>query len=121
MELGLNIFVGLIAVQHLFFLILEMFLWTTPKGLKIFKMSQEQADSSAVLAKNQGLYNGFLAAALLLSLCCGSDPAVSEAFRIYGLTCVVVAGVFGGITVSPRLFIVQATPALIALLLHCFA
>ncbi|HKY62183.1 MAG TPA: DUF1304 domain-containing protein [bacterium] len=103
---------GLIAALHLWFLVLEMFLWRKPLGLKVFRMSQEKADSSAVLAANQGLYNGFLAAGLIWGMC-----PVEPAFyiRLFFLSCVAIAGVFGAATVSKRIFVIQALPALIAL------
>jgi putative membrane protein len=105
---------GLIGLQHLWFLVLEMFLWTTPMGLQTFKTTQEFANQSAVLASNQGLYNGFLAAGLIWSaLAAFPKPAVQ--LRMFFLGCVAVAGIFGAFTVGPPLFFIQALPALIAL------
>lgn len=112
MEILLQALLGLIAFLHLWFLTLEMFLWRKPIGLKTFRMSQEKADSSAVLAANQGLYNGFLAAGLIWGMC-----PVGGAFyiRLFFLSCVAIAGIFGAATVSKKIFFVQALPALIAL------
>lgn len=111
-----NTLVALVAALHLYFLILEMFLWTRPLGLKTFHNSPEKAADSAVLAANQGLYNGFLAAGLVWGLV---HPTPSFAFQIkvFFLTCVIVAGVYGAATVSRRILFVQAAPAAIALVL----
>lgn len=106
----------LVAVEHIWFLVLEMFLWTKPIGLKTFRMTAEKAQASAVLAANQGLYNGFLAAGLLWGVF-GAGPAVGDAFKVFFLACVVAAGLFGGFTVSRRIHFVQAVPAVIALIL----
>ena len=102
----------LVALLHLYFLVLEMFLWTRPLGLKTFRNSPEKAQATRVLAANQGLYNGFLAAGLLYAAATGSRE-----FALFFLGCVVVAGVYGAMTVSRRIFVVQALPALIALVL----
>ena len=102
--------VGFVALQHLAFLVLEMFLWTRPIGRKVFALTPEQAASSAVLAMNQGLYNGFLAAGLAWGLYTGST-----ATQQFFLGCVIVAGVFGAVTVKPTILFVQALPAAIAL------
>ena len=108
----------IVALEHIGFLALEMFLWTKPIGLRIFKTTPEVAASSATLAANQGLYNGFLAAGLLLGLVI-AEPA-AFVLKAFVLSCVVVAGIFGAVTVSPRILAVQALPgalALVALLL----
>ncbi len=112
MEILLKVLLALIAALHLWFLVLEMFLWRKPIGLKTFRMSQEKADSSAVLAANQGLYNGFLAAGLIWGIC-----PVDWAFyiRLFFLSCVAIAGIFSAATVSKRIFFIQAMPALLAL------
>ncbi len=104
--------IGFVSVQHFGFLYLEMFLWKTPTGLKIFRMTSAQAESSSVLAANQGLYNGFLALGLLLSFFLPDRDAYI--FRLYLLACVVIAGCYGGWTVSVRIFFLQALPALVA-------
>jgi putative membrane protein len=110
-----NALVVLVAVEHLWFLVLEMFLWTKPLGLKTFRQSEEKARASAALAANQGLYNGFLAAGLVWGLL--AAPELAFSIKVFFLTCVVIAGVFGARTVSPRILVVQAVPAAVALLL----
>ena len=100
----------LVALLHLGFLVLEMFLWTRPLGLKVFRQRREVAEQSKVLAANQGLYNGFLAAGLLYGVATGS-----RAFVLFFLACVVVAGIYGAATVNRRVFVVQALPALLAI------
>jgi putative membrane protein len=107
-------FIGLVALLHIYFLILEMFLWDKPMGRRVFGNSQEFATASKVLAMNQGLYNGFLAAGLIWGLSLG---AAGMAIKVFFLGCVIVAGVFGGFTASRKILIVQALPAAIALLL----
>ena len=111
------ILIGLVALTHIWILVLEMFLWTKPKGLKVFKQSLEKAQASQVLAANQGLYNGFLAVGLLWGML-HPNPLVGRQVQLFFLSCVVVAGAFGGATVGVRLFFVQAVPAMIAL--YCF-
>ena len=106
---------AIVALEHLWFLLLEMFFWTKPLGLRTFRMSREKAEASAALAANQGLYNGFLAAGLAWSLF--AAPALATPVRAFFLGCVVVAGAFGAATVSRRIFFVQAVPALLALVL----
>jgi putative membrane protein len=106
---------ALVAFEHLYFLVLEMFLWQKPLGLKTFHNSAAQAKSSAVLAANQGLYNGFLAAGLLWSLFAG--PALAAPLRVFFLACVAVAGLYGAYSVNKRVFFVQALPALVTLVL----
>jgi putative membrane protein len=93
-----------------------MFLWTKPLGLRVFAQSLPQAQSSAKLAANQGLYNGFLSAGLLWGLF-HPVPAMAFQIQIFFLVCVVFAGVFGALTVNKRILIIQALPALIALAL----
>jgi putative membrane protein len=112
MQLAASILVGIVALEHVYFALLEMVLWTKPRGLKTFNMTPEQAAATAVLAKNQGLYNLFLAAGLVWSLYDGGRP-----LKYFFLGCVVVAGIFGGMTVNKRIAIVQALPAAIAILL----
>ena len=109
-----NILVGLVAALHTYFLILEMFLWDKPLGLKTFRNTPEKAAITKVLAGNQGLYNGFLAAGLIWSLVHG-NPALAFQIKVFFLLCVVVAGAYGAATVSARILIVQALPAVIAL------
>ena len=115
-----NILVALVAALHVYFLVLEMFLWTKPLGLKTFRQSLEKATDSAVLAANQGLYNGFLAAGLVWGLLQGV-PAFAFQIKIFFLICVIIAGVYGAVTVSRGILFVQALPAAIALILLCFS
>jgi len=100
----------LVALLHVYFLVLEMFLWTRPLGLKTFRNTPERAQTTRVLAANQGLYNGFLAAGLVYGVATGSRE-----FCLFFLACVVVAGVFGAATFNKRIFFVQALPAIIAI------
>ena len=108
--------VTLVALLHVYFLVLEMFLWQTPYGMKTFGTTPEIAASSAVLAANQGLYNGFLAAGLLWALI-SYGVIGGRAILTFFLLCVLVAGIYGGATANPRIFLVQALPALVALAL----
>ncbi len=110
------VLVLLVALLHVWFLVLEMFLWTRPLGLKVFRQTAEKAEQSRVLAANQGLYNGFLAAGLVWAAISGrSDIA------LFFLGCVVVAGVLGAATVNRRIFYVQGVPALAAIAAVCLA
>jgi putative membrane protein len=104
----------IVALLHLYFLALEMFLWDKPRGLRTFGLTPEFAAASKSLAANQGLYNGFLAAGLIWGLVLGS---AGESVKIFFLVCVVIAGVFGALTASRRILWVQALPAAIALAL----
>ena len=115
-----NILVALVAALHLYFLVLEMFLWTQPRGLKTFGNTLEKAQASAVLAANQGLYNGFLAAGLVWGLL-HPDPAFAFQIKVFFLLCVVVAGAYGAATVSRKILMVQALPAALALVLLLLA
>lgn len=110
-----NVLVALVAILHVYFLILEMFLWTKPIGLKTFGNSQERADAMAVLAANQGLYNGFLAAGLFWGLV-QTVPAFAFQIKVFFLVCIVIAGIYGAYSVSRRILFVQAAPAFLALL-----
>ena len=107
------ILIAFIAFEHLYFLVLEMFLWTKPKGIKTFGLkSKEFAEETKVLAANQGLYNGFLAAGLIFSILGTSIP-----FAIFFLICVTIAGIFGSYsTKNIRLFFLQGVPAILALI-----
>lgn len=100
----------LVALLHLYFLVLEMFLWTRPMGLEVFRNTPEKAETTRVLAANQGLYNGFLAAGLAWSLATSQRDVA-----LFFLGCVVVAGLYGAATVSRRILLVQALPALAAI------
>lgn len=105
---------ALVALLHVYFLVLEMFLWQRPLGLKTFRMDAQKAALTAQLAKNQGLYNGFLAAGLVWALL-HPEPSVQAQLLRFFLGCVVVAGAYGAATVSRRIFFIQAVPALLAL------
>jgi putative membrane protein len=108
------VLVVLVALEHLWFLVLEMFLWAKPLGLRTFRHSLEQALASAPLAANQGLYNGFLAAGLFWGLL-AQPPQFATAIKVFFLGCVVAAGLFGAATVSRRILVLQALPAGLAL------
>ena len=109
-----NILVAFVALEHLAFLVLEMFLWTEPVGMRVFGLTPEFAAESAPLAMNQGLYNGFLAAGLIWGLL-SRDNAF--AIKVFFLACVIVAGIFGGLTAKASIIVVQGAPALLALVL----
>jgi putative membrane protein len=111
MNIIVNIIIGIVALLHGYFLILEMFLWEKPAGRKSFRTTAEFAAQSKSLAANQGLYNGFLAAGLAWGLFAG------DSVKIFFLSCVIIAGLFGAYTVSKRIFYIQALPALIGLAL----
>ena len=111
-----NILITVIAIEHLVILALEMFLWKTPIGLKVFKLTPEIAETSAALAANQGLYNGFLAAGLFWGLL-QKNKTFSFSINLFFLSCVLVAGIFGWLTVSKTIFFVQVLPATIALVI----
>lgn len=118
MTIAGNIIVALVALLHVYFLVLEMFLWDKPPGLKAFGQSLERAQATKVLAANQGLYNGFLAAGLVWGLVLGANDHGIKAFF---LGCVIVAGVYGAMTASRKILFVQAAPAAIALALLLLA
>jgi len=109
-----NILTAVVALLHAGFLVLEMLLWDKPLGLKMFRHGREFARASRVLAMNQGLYNGFLAAGLVWGLSLGE---AGYAIKLFFLGCVVIAGVFGGLTAGRIILLVQALPAAIALAL----
>jgi len=113
-----NVLIGLVAALHVYFLVLEMFLWDTPFGRRTFGLTPEFSAASKTLAANQGLYNGFLAAGLVWGLCLGPAGA---AVKLFFLACVIVAGVYGAITVNRKILFVQAVPAVAALLALYFA
>ena len=106
--------VALVAAIHIYIVVLEMFLWLTPRGLRSFGTTQAFADQSATLAANQGLYNGFLVAGLIWGLL-AADPLGFQV-KIFFLACVIVAGLYGAATVSRRILVVQAVPAALALI-----
>jgi putative membrane protein len=110
MRLFTNVMVAVVAALHVGFMVLEMFFWDHPVGERVFQQPRDVLASSAVLAANQGLYNGFLAAGLLWSLASGRRD-----LKVFFLGCVIVAGVFGGITAKASIFFTQGVPALIAM------
>lgn len=110
-----NILIVIIALLHVYFLVLEMFLWDKPKGMRVFNLTPEFAKASKVLAANQGLYNGFLAAGLLWGLYL-TDLRIQTFFLI----CIVIAGVYGALTANKRILYIQALPAALALILLIF-
>jgi putative membrane protein len=112
MRLFADILIGIVALLHAWFLVLEMFLWTRPLGRKVFRMSAEQAAATKTLAVNQGLYNGFLVAGLVWGLVSGDFHV-----KIFFLACVILAGVLAWSLGNRKVFFVQAFPALIALIL----
>lgn len=106
-----NLLVGAVAILHIGFLVLEMFFWDRPPGRRIFRTTPEFSRASAVLAANQGLYNGFLAAGLVWGLVSGQVSVI-----LFFLTCVIVAGVYGGMTAGRTILYIQALPAIVALI-----
>ena len=110
MSIAANVVVAIVALLHVYFLVLEMFLWDKPAGLRAFGQTLEAARASKVLAANQGLYNGFLAAGLGYGL-----VAANLAFKVFFLICVIVAGIYGAATANRRILLVQALPAALAL------
>jgi len=117
MNVAARILTALVALEHIWFLVLEMFLWTKPIGMKTFGTTPEFAQASAGLAANQGLYNGFLAAGLIWALLRKDGYVV----QVFFLVCMIVAGVYGGLTAKPTIVFVQAAPALLALILTMLA
>lgn len=114
MSIAANILIGAVALLHLYFLVLEMFLWDRPAGLRAFGQTLAAAKASKVLAANQGLYNGFLAAGLVWGLALGAS---GTGVKVFFLCCIVIAGVFGAVTASRKILFVQALPAAAALVL----
>jgi putative membrane protein len=107
---------ALVALLHVYFLVLEMFLWTKPYGRRVFGLTPEKAAITRSLAMNQGLYNGFLAAGIVWGLFAGADGYV---VKVFFLSCVIIAGVFGAATASRKILWVQAVPGAVALTLVC--
>ena len=114
MSTAANIIVLVVALLHIYFLVLEMFLWDKPMGLRVFGQTLEAATASKVLAANQGLYNGFLAAGLIWGLSLGAN---GTGIKIFFLACVLVAGLFGAATANRKILFVQALPAAVGLVL----
>jgi putative membrane protein len=115
MKLIANIFTAIVMLEHFYILVLEMFLWTSPTGMKAFNLSEEFAKSTASLAANQGLYNGFLAAGILWAFL---KKDLDQAFeiKVFFVSCVVVAAVYGAFSVDTMILIKQGAPAIIALI-----
>ena len=109
-----TVLIALVALLHVYFLVLEMFLWDTPRGRRVFGTTPEFSAESKTLAANQGLYNGFLAAGLLWGL---TQGAAGRPVLVFFLACVIVAGIYGGATVNRRITLIQSGPAAIALVL----
>ena len=120
MQILSKVFSAIVAIEHIYILVLEMFLWQTEYAMQRFGTTPEFAAESHVLAMNQGLYNGFLAAGLIWALVFLKDRMQFEVLCFF-LGCVVVAGIFGGATAKPAIFFIQAVPALIALALVVLA
>ncbi|ATP28089.1 hypothetical protein CR207_06640 [Chromobacterium violaceum] len=118
MSLAAGIVITLVALLHVYFLILEMFLWDKPLGMKTFRLTPERARDTKVLAANQGLYNGFLAAGLLWGLWLG---AAGFQIKLFFLACVLAAGVFGAATANRRILLVQGLPAALGIALLLLA
>ena len=118
MSLLANVLIGLVALLHVYFLVLEMFLWTRPLGLKTFRNTPEKAETTRVLAANQGLYNGFLAAGLFWGLYQGE---AGFSVKVFFLGCILVAGLYGAATSSRKILFVQAVPAALGLLALWFS
>lgn len=114
-----SIIISLVALEHIFFLYLEMFAWTKPSTRKAFRTTKEFAIASKTLAANQGLYNGFLAAGLAWGLVY-PDPVLGQHIQIFFLLCILIAAMFGGVTASKYILYIQGTPALLALLAVLF-
>jgi putative membrane protein len=114
MQLAALIVVSLVALLHIYILILEMFLWESPTGRRAFGMTKEQAANTKVLAANQGLYNGFLAAGLIWGLVLGQ---AGNQIKIFFLVCIVIAGLYGAATANKKILFIQALPAALGLLL----
>lgn len=110
-----KILVALVALEHVYILVLEMFLWTTPRGMKAFGMTKELATTTKALAANQGLYNGFLAAGLAWGVI-HPDAVFGHQLQLFFLVCVIVAAVYGSLTAKRSILYIQGAPALIALI-----
>ena len=120
MSVVVNAFIVYVIVFHVWAMVLEMFLWTKPLGRKTFGLSKEDAENSKTLAANQGLYNGFLAAGLVLSFLV-ANPDTAFTLKVFFLACVALAGLYGGLTAKMSILFMQGVPAMIALALVLFA
>lgn len=110
-----SILVGIVALEHVYILILEMFLWTTPRAMRTFGTSKELAEASKSLAANQGLYNGFLAAGLVWGLFY-PDTVIGQQIQLFFVICVVVAALYGALTANKSILLKQGMPAILALI-----
>jgi len=119
MAIASQVLTGLVAALHVYFLVLEMFLWATPTGQRVFGRTAEEQESTKILAANQGLYNGFLAAGLVWSLIAAQPFAYD--LRLFFLGCVLVAGLYGAATASRAILFIQALPAAAALVVTLLA
>ena len=117
MKIVAEVSVAVVALLHGYFFVLEVFFWTTPYGRRVFKLTEDKAEMTKALAANQGLYNGFLAAGLIWGLLAGADGYV---VKVFFLSCVIIAGVFGAATVGKKILWVQAVPGALALGLTCW-
>jgi len=113
------ILVALVAIEHIYILVLEMFLWTTPRAMRVFGVSKADAETSKTLAANLGLYNGFLAAGLIWGLT-HPNNLIGEQVQIFFLACVLVAAVYGGLTAKKSILFVQGIPAILSMLAVIF-
>ena len=118
MQTAATLLTALVALLHVYFMVLEMFLWTKPYGRRVFGLTPEKAELTKSLAMNQGLYNGFLAAGLAWGLLAGAD---GYTVKVFFLSCVVIAGIFGAATASRKILWVQGVPGALALALVCAA
>ncbi|MBW0117305.1 DUF1304 domain-containing protein [Pseudonocardia abyssalis] len=121
MAFGASFLIAIVALIHVYIVVLEMVLWRTPRARAAFGTTPEFAEATLALAGNQGLYNGFLVAGLVVALVAGVTSTVGFAFAVFFLICVVVAGIYGAITVSPRILLVQSVPAGVGLALTLLA
>jgi putative membrane protein len=117
MEILIKILIIIIAILHAYFLLLEMYFWDKPLGLKVFRMNLEKANVTKALALNQGLYNGFLVAGLIWSLI-ESNKIFAHQLQLFFLACVLIAGIVGGLSVNRRIFMIQGLPALLTIILN---
>ena len=120
MTLVANVLTGLVALIHIYIVLLEMVWWTSPRGQKAFGLTPEFAEQTKVLAGNQGLYNGFLAAGLIWGLV-HPDPALAWQIKLFFLACVAVAGIYGAATASRKILFIQTVPAVLAIIALVFA
>ena len=118
MNTAASLIIALVALLHIYFLVLEMFLWDKPAGLRVFGQTKEEASASKTLAANQGLYNGFLAAGLIWGLGLGAEGG---SIKIFFLACVLIAGIYGAATANRKILFVQALPAAVGLALLLLA